>query len=155
MQESTAKFIELGQHKVTHIATDDTEYFQEGLLNVSSIKSIVPDGLTDCKIITEDKEYLLKNTGYKDTVDKIKKNFSLEEFEKTVFEFTKALAIKESPGDVTKRVFKRAIVLAQEWYEGSEARSEAFQKIASDFDEGNEPAETKKQSYGFAGERTY
>lgn len=155
MQESTAKFIELGQHKVTHIETGHTQSLQEGLLNVSGIKSIVPEGLTDCIIITEDKEYLLINTGYRDTVDKIKKSFSLEDFEKTVFELTKALTIREAPGNVAERVFGRAIDLAQEWYEGSEARSKAFQKIASDFDEENEPEETKKQPYGFAGKRTY
>lgn len=164
MQENTAKFIELGRHTITHTETRDSESHQEGLLNVSSIESVVPEGLTDCIITANGKEYQLNKTGYRDTVDKIKKsaatdeikkNVSLEEFEKTVFEFTKALVNKEAPGNVSKRVFETAIELAQDWHEGSEARSKAFQKMIADLDEGNEPAEIVGQSYGSAGKRTY
>lgn len=47
---------------------------------------------------------------------------SLEEFEKTVFEFTKALAVNENKGDVSKRLFDKAKELAIKWYEDTEQR---------------------------------
>ncbi|HCR88259.1 MULTISPECIES: hypothetical protein [Psychrobacter] len=85
----------------------------------------------------------------------IDKSVDREQFEATVFEFTKALAIREAPGDVSKRVFERAIELTQEWYQGAEARETAFQELLTELGNEAESTEPKKNSYGLAGSRTF
>lgn len=83
------------------------------------------------------------------------KSISREQFDATVLEFTKALTIKEAPGNVSKRIFARAIELTQEWYQNAEARETAFQELLSELDNESEPTEPNKKRYATAGKTIY
>lgn len=57
-----------------------------------------------------------------------------EEFDKTVLEFTKALAVNDSASDAPSRIFDRAIKLAVAWHQDSAAREKAFENLNGDLD---------------------
>lgn len=57
-----------------------------------------------------------------------------EEFNKTVLEFTKALAVNDSVSDAPSRIFDRAIKLAVAWHQDEAAREEAFEKLNDDLE---------------------
>ncbi|PLT21545.1 hypothetical protein [Psychrobacter sp. MES7-P7E] len=79
-------------------------------------------------------------------------NVTFEEFEKTVFEFSKALAVNDNNGNVSKRISEKAKKLAKEWYQDTEAREEAFKELLAELDGETEP---KKSHYATAGETTF
>ena len=80
---------------------------------------------------------------------------TFEEFENTVFEFTKALVVNDNNGSVSKRVSEKARKLAKEWYQGAEERETAFQELLTELGNESEPTEPKKNHYGSAGPRTF
>lgn len=84
-------------------------------------------------------------------------NVTFEQFEKTVFEFTKALVVNDNNGNVSKRVSDKASKLAKEWYQGAGNREVAFQELLATLDGKieTEQSELKKKVYATAGERTY
>lgn len=57
-----------------------------------------------------------------------------EEFNKTVLEFTKALAVNDNASDAPSRILDRAIKLAVAWYKDADAREKAFEKLSGDLD---------------------
>ncbi|MGP5546239.1 hypothetical protein [Psychrobacter alimentarius] len=83
------------------------------------------------------------------------KDVTFEQFEKTVFEFSKALAVNDNNGSVSKRISQKARKLAKEWYQDAAAREAAFQELLVELDEESESLEPKKQSYGTAGKTIY
>ena len=80
---------------------------------------------------------------------------TFEEFENTVFEFTKALVINDNNGSVSKRVSEKARKLAKEWYQGVEAREAAFQELLADLNDETGSIEREKKHHATAGERVY
>ncbi|MGP4904796.1 hypothetical protein ACTXGW_01615 [Psychrobacter faecalis] len=80
---------------------------------------------------------------------------TFEEFENTVFEFTKALVVNDNNGSVSKRVSEKARKLAKEWYKAKEERETAFQELLADLNDDTAPTEVQKRHYATAGERVY
>lgn len=79
---------------------------------------------------------------------------TFDQFEKTVFEFSKALAVNDNNGNTAKRISEKARKLAKDWYKDKDAREESFQELLADLDGEAESPEPKKQSYGSALPRT-
>lgn len=62
-----------------------------------------------------------------------------EEFDKTVLEFAKALAVNDNASDAPSRIFERAIKLAVAWHKDTAARVNAFEELSSSFDDNVKP----------------
>ena len=87
-------------------------------------------------------------------------NLTQEEFDKTVFEFSKALTPSGTYGTNTPRlVQKHARELAVSWYLDASERQKALQHVLSELGEDaenpTEQSEPKKNHYATAGERTF
>lgn len=83
------------------------------------------------------------------------KDVTFEQFEKTVFEFSKALAVNDNNGSVSKRISQKARKLAKEWYQDAAAREESFKELLAELDGETSVPEPKKNHYATAGERTF
>ncbi|WP_333954191.1 hypothetical protein [Psychrobacter sp. S4(2024)] len=72
---------------------------------------------------------------------------TFEEFENTVFEFTKVLVVNDNNGSVSKRVSDKARKLTKEWYKAKEERETAFQELLSELSNETEFTKPEKGLY--------